>query len=178
MNTRLTIILSLVSLLLCKSLAVSAQQPVLFTVRGALLDSANRKPVAFVTIRALNAGQKLIKETLTKEDGAFLIERLPAGRYTLEFTAVGYPVKDINLTLDPNLPAVYNTGDIYLSTSVKSLEAVKIVARRSLVKQEIDRITYDIQGDPESRGSTMLDMMAKVPLLSMDGQDKILLKGS
>ena len=178
MNTRLIIILSLVSLLLCRALAVSARQPALFTVRGVLLDSASRKPVAFVTIRALNAGQKLIKETLTKEDGAFMIERLPAGKYSLEFTAVGYRVKAVSLTLDPGLPAVYNTGDIFISTVVKSLEEVKVVARKSLVKQEIDRITYDIQGDPESQGSSMLDMMAKVPLLSMDGQDKILLKGS
>ncbi|MGH7238319.1 MAG: TonB-dependent receptor, partial [Candidatus Saccharimonadales bacterium] len=46
------------------------------------------------------------------------------------------------------------------------------------MKQEVDRISYDVQADPESKALTALDMMRKVPLLSVDANDNIKLKGS
>ena len=46
------------------------------------------------------------------------------------------------------------------------------------MKQEVDRISYDVQADPESKALTALDMMRKVPLLTVDAEDNIKLKGS
>ena len=46
------------------------------------------------------------------------------------------------------------------------------------MKQEVDRISYDVQADPDSKALSVLDMMRKVPLLSVDGNDNIQLKGS
>ena len=46
------------------------------------------------------------------------------------------------------------------------------------MKQEVDRISYDVQADPESKALTGLDMMRKVPLLSVDANDNIKLKGN
>jgi len=46
------------------------------------------------------------------------------------------------------------------------------------MKQEVDRINYDVQADPESKAVTALDMMRKVPLLSVDADDNVKLKGS
>lgn len=53
-----------------------------------------------------------------------------------------------------------------------------MTAKTPLIKQEIDRITYDLQADPESKGNSVLQMMRKVPFLSVDGEENILLNGS
>ncbi|HEY9196864.1 MAG TPA: TonB-dependent receptor, partial [Mucilaginibacter sp.] len=69
-------------------------------------------------------------------------------------------------------------GKIYISATSKQLGEVNITAVRPVMKQEVDRLTYDVQADPESKAISALDMMRKVPLLSVDGDDKIRLKGS
>ena len=74
-------------------------------------------------------------------------------------------------------------GDACLSkndsiTWNKELEGVEIKAQKQLIKQEIDRIGYDVQADEESKTHTVLDMLRKVPMVTVDGQDNILVKGN
>ena len=73
-----------------------------------------------------------------------------------------------------------------LSTNVKNdsitwskeLEGVVVKAQKQLIKQEIDRIGYDVQADEESKTQTVMDMLRKVPMVTVDGQDNILVKGN
>ena len=60
----------------------------------------------------------------------------------------------------------------------KELDGVVIKAQKQLIKQEIDRIGYDVQADEESKTQTVLDMLRKVPMVTVDGQDNILVKGN
>ena len=60
----------------------------------------------------------------------------------------------------------------------KELEGVVIKAQKQLIKQEIDRIAYDVQGDEEAKTQTVMDMLRKVPMVTVDGQDNILVKGN
>ena len=72
------------------------------------------------------------------------------------------------------------------STSVKNdsitwnqeLEGVEIKAQRQLIKQEIDRIGYDVQADEESKTLAVMDMLRKVPMVTVDGEDNIKVKGN
>ncbi len=60
----------------------------------------------------------------------------------------------------------------------KELEGVVVKAQKQLIKQEIDRIGYDVQADEESKTQTVMDMLRKVPMVTVDGQDNILVKGN
>ncbi len=59
-----------------------------------------------------------------------------------------------------------------------SLKDVEVVTMRQLVKTLDDRLSYNVQADPEARTSTVLDMLRKVPLVSVDGQDNVRVNGS
>ena len=59
-----------------------------------------------------------------------------------------------------------------------ALGEVEVTAQRLLVKNEVDRLSYDVSADAESRTSTLMDMLKKVPLVSVDAQDDIKVKGS
>jgi ferric enterobactin receptor len=59
-----------------------------------------------------------------------------------------------------------------------SLKEVTITAERPIIRQKADRIIYDLKADPESKGNNMLSMMRKIPYLSLDGDDNLLLKGN
>ena len=48
----------------------------------------------------------------------------------------------------------------------KELEGVVVKAQKQLIKQEIDRIGYDVQADEESKTQTVMDMLRKVPMVT------------
>ncbi len=64
------------------------------------------------------------------------------------------------------------------SKKVNSLKEVTVIADKQLIKQEADRLTYDLQADPQSKVSNVLEMMRKLPFVTVDGQENILLKGN
>ena len=60
----------------------------------------------------------------------------------------------------------------------KELDGVVVKAQRQLIKQDIDRIAYDVQADEDSKTQTVMDMLRKVPMVTVDGQDNIQVKGN
>lgn len=67
---------------------------------------------------------------------------------------------------------------IKADTSSRQLSEVKIKTARSLVRQEIDKLSYDVQGDPERHALNALEIMGKVPMLSIDAGGNITLRGN
>jgi ferric enterobactin receptor len=64
------------------------------------------------------------------------------------------------------------------TTRVNTLKEVTINTSKPVIKQEVDRITYDLQADPQSKVSNVLEMMRKVPFVTVDGNENIMLKGN
>ncbi|HEY4325404.1 MAG TPA: TonB-dependent receptor [Mucilaginibacter sp.] len=159
------------------SVTVLAQTaPSTLTVKGIAIDSATNKPLGYATVVLLDAStQKSVKGGLTKDDGSFELKSVVGKAYQLTIVSVGYKSKAVNVS---GTEADVDVGKIYLSASTNSLKEVAITAVRPIMKREVDRISYDVQADPESKALTGLDMMRKVPLLSVDANDNIKLKGS
>lgn len=65
-----------------------------------------------------------------------------------------------------------------LFAQTTSLKEVSITATKPVIYQKADRIVYDLQADPESKGNSVLSMMHKIPFISLDGSENILLKGN
>ena len=63
------------------------------------------------------------------------------------------------------------------STS-KELDELVVEVKKQTVKAQGDRISYDMQQDKTSRGSTLIDALRKVPLVTVDGEGKITVNGS
>lgn len=64
------------------------------------------------------------------------------------------------------------------TTWQKNLDGVTVVARKPLVKSDIDKLTYDMESDPESKTNTIIEMLRKVPMVTVDGEDNIKVNGS
>ncbi len=60
----------------------------------------------------------------------------------------------------------------------QALDGVTITAQRQLIKQEIDRIGYDVQADEDAKTQMVMDMLRKVPMVTIDGEDNIKVKGN
>lgn len=146
-------------------------------IYGILVDSTNIKPLEFATVNLKASKGGSIKSSLSKIDGSFQFDELSSGEYLITIISLGYKKRMISVRLD-TLGTKGNMGAITISRANKQLQEVVVMADRPIVTQEVDRISYDVQADPDSKIDNVLDMMRKVPLLSVDGEDKIKFKGS
>ncbi len=156
--------------------ALAQNSPQTLTVKGVAIDSVTNKPLGYVTVVLLDAKtQQSVKGGLTKDDGSFELKSVLGKAYLLAIASVGYKSKSLPII---GTNAVVDVGRILLSVLNNQLGEVSITAVKPIMRQEVDRISYDVQADPESKALTALDMMRKVPLLSVDANDNIKLKGN
>ena len=72
----------------------------------------------------------------------------------------------------------FDFGKLTLKQSSVELGEVQVVADKPLVKVEADKLSYNAESDPDTKSSNALDMLKKVPLITVDGEDNVQLKGS
>lgn len=64
-----------------------------------------------------------------------------------------------------------------MKDSTVHLKEVQVRASCPLIKAELDRITYHVADDPDSWNMTLLEMLRKVPMITVEGNDVVKVKG-
>lgn len=60
----------------------------------------------------------------------------------------------------------------------KMIDEVTVVAHRPVVKFTTDKVNYRVKDDPDSKTQTVLEMLRKVPMVTVDGKSNISVNGS
>ena len=159
------------------SLAALAQNTT--TVTGVVLDSLTRvgEPAAIIQFYRLPDLEKAAAFTTTDEEGRFSHTFSMAGDYVLVFDNLGRLVQRRYFTV-PADTEVVDLGEILAQDSAETLKAGTVTAMRPLVKMEVDKMTYNVEDDVDAKTATVLDMLRKVPMVTVDGQDNISVNGS
>lgn len=61
--------------------------------------------------------------------------------------------------------------------SFYELEDLVVVAEKPIVQTDGAKLSYNLDEDPSAKGNTLLDALRKVPMVSVDGEDKIRING-
>lgn len=177
MKNKCAILLGML-LLSCLLPAQNTASP-FFQVKGVVLDSLSRlgEPYATIKIVKKELPDKAVKMLVTDMKGAFQTKVQGTGNFILSITSVGrksivksFTAKEKGVTVD--------LGTLYITDDSKKLGEVEIVAQKPLVKADIDKIAYNVQDDPDSKSNSVLEMLRKVPLVTVDGEDNIKVNGS
>lgn len=149
------------------------------TVKGMVLDSLTRagEPAAILQFYRLPDMEKPVAFTTTDEEGKFSHSFTLAGDYVMVFDNMGRKVQRRNFTV-PAETEVLDLGEILAQDNAEVLKAGQVTAMRPLVKMEVDKMIYNVVDDVDSKTSTVLDMLRKVPMVTVDAQDKITVNGS
>ncbi|WP_183572564.1 TonB-dependent receptor domain-containing protein [Mucilaginibacter sp. X5P1] len=146
-------------------------------VYGIIADSLSKQPLELVTVMLKTEKDSLIKTRVSKAGGKFELENLHLKKYNLVILFAGYEKKIVPVTLTDN-KINSDFGTIYLSKRVNNLKEVEIKGDKLIIQQKADRIIYDMAADPESKVNNVLSMIHKIPYLSVDADDNVLMKGS
>lgn len=141
------------------------------------MDGPLNKPVEFATVALISPQtEKPIGGTTTDEHGNFSITNVAAGTYRILVSFMGYENKTLN-----NI-SVNNTdlalGVITMQADTRTLSEVVVTGEKPLVEDKDDRLVYNADKDLTNAGGTAVDVLKKVPLLTVDPEGNIQLKGS
>ena len=163
--------------MLCLSVMVNAAgQAATFQVKGTVTDSLTGKGISYVTITVQTANS-VVKRLASDASGKFEIALEAPGKYDLVFHSIGYNLHKNEVELAEGKPRI-DLGIIAIAPSVEKIGEVTVATTRPLVRTETDKIIYSIEADPESKTSSAIEMLRKVPMVTVDGEDNIMLKGN
>lgn len=148
------------------------------TITGVLKDSLTQEGEPYATIRAFKAGKtdKPAAMALTADDGAIKLNIKDKGDYTISISSVGKKevIRKVTIGDEPTL----ELGTLYTAAATGQLSGVEVVAAKPIVKMETDRMSYSVKDDADAQTMTVLDMLRKVPMVTVDAQDNIMVNGS
>ncbi|PSR54006.1 TonB-dependent receptor [Adhaeribacter arboris] len=148
-------------------------------ITGTVLDATNQHPVSFATITLNNpASGKALDGALADDKGKFTISNIGGGTYQLVITFIGYQTRTINDVKVSGRDEAVNLGEIKINTSTQTLKEVTIEAQRAMIEEKVDRTVYNAENDQTNRGGDATDVLRKVPMLSVDLEGNVSMRGS
>ena len=155
----------------------TAGQGLTGSLTGTVRDSLSQQPVPYATVVLLSntPGISALTGSTTDENGLFTLLRLAPGTFRLKVSFVGYAshTQAVTVTTAPTtLPL------IPLAPAAQQLGEAVVVGTKPLVDVRPDRLVYNAAQDVGNAGGTATDVLRKIPLLAVDGEGNVTMRGS
>ena len=141
---------------------------------GKVVDSF-KNPIPFCNVLLIdtNSSQNYVGGA-TDENGYFEIETNFSGSIKVKISNVGfqeYLSEKININQNNS---VFELGEISLSDEAFALDDVSVLAKKLPYKREIDRTVISLENEPNTQGSSVLDILERTPGVILDRQNNSL----
>ncbi len=146
-------------------------------IYGSVIDSGTSKPVEFATIALTDASGKTIDGTIADVKGKFSINKVADGNYTITISFIGYQSFTQTAVLEGKKNDI-NLGSVKLAEEATQLKEVVIEAQKDLVEERVDRTIYNAENDATTRGGDATDVLKRVPMLTVDLDGNVSMRGS
>jgi len=147
-------------------------------ISGTVVDSITKKPLDYATVSIFRSGGKApLNGVLTDEKGNFKLDNIAAGSYKLSISFIGYPAKIIDPVTTTSAKLDKNVGTVLLAPSTRNLNEVVVTGQTPVIENKIDKIVFNAEKDVTSAGGNATDVLRKVPLVAVDINGNVSLRG-
>jgi ferric enterobactin receptor len=157
----------LLFILLYAQTKVQGQSKDSIIIAGQVLDSATKVSLPYSKVQ-ITEGSKT-RLVFTDQSGRFNFKA--SYQAQISFLYLGYQTKQYTGLIKSHEMMVK------LSQTAQQLKDVNIKSKRALVKQEVDKIIYDVQSDPQKGLLNGLEALHRAPLVSLGPNDQVELNG-
>jgi iron complex outermembrane receptor protein len=142
---------------------------------GKVIDDKSGQSVPFATVSVFSLKDSLLGGALSSENGAFTVDRLPAGSSKIKISFIGYQAvwQQINF---PGGASVKDVGNIRIKPDPAQLDEIEIEAEKSTLTLGIDRRVYTVDKDLSTRGAMAIDAMKNIPGLLVGPDNSLTLR--
>ena len=145
-------------------------------VQGTIVEAETSAPLARASVAIRNAANVVIAGAIANDKGAFHIQGLRPGTFSMRVTALGFAPKVQQLVIPGETPKV-TLGDIRMARVAVKLGEMAIVEEAATVTVEPDRNTYRAK-DVAPAAQNASDVLENVPAVQVDGEGKVSLRGN
>ena len=147
-------------------------------ISGKVKSINDKSNLEFASVSLFKSNNKdLVEGTITDSKGRFIFKSIVTGNYILKISFIGFESKEIILSTNKFEPNFQN-NNIYLNTDSKLLEEINIKDEKAIYETRIDKIVYNAENDLNDAENDATDVLRKAPLLSVDLEGNVSLRGS
>ncbi len=168
------------SLLSARAQFGGAASTVTGKISGTIIDSITKKPLDYATVSLFRSGGKApITGVLTDEKGSFKLNNLAPGKYKVVLSFIGYPAKTVDPVITTPSKPDNNMGTVVLAPNTKVLKEVVVAGNpaNQVIENRIDKLVYNAEKDLTSVGGNASDILRKVPMVAVDINGNVSLRG-
>jgi outer membrane receptor protein involved in Fe transport len=172
-------ILSVLLVAVASTISVAQTQDGNGKITGVVLDNSNQQPVEFATIALEDpTTKKPVNGTVADEKGKFVIPKVANGTYRVVISFIGYENIVVENVIVTDKKNHIDLGTQKISTSVKQLDEVVVEGQRNMVEEKVDRTVYNAENDVTTKGGDGTDVLRRVPMLTVDADGNVSLRGN
>jgi ferric enterobactin receptor len=146
-------------------------------ISGVVVDVNTKRPIEYASVSIATQG-KVVNGVVTDKKGNFILKGLAGGVYSLSVVFVGYEATTIDSLRITKETGEINLNTILLTQAGASLQSVTVTSKTPLVENKIDRIVYNAANDVTSQGGAAIDILRKVPQVTVDIDGNVELQGN
>jgi hypothetical protein len=167
--------LMLLSILIFTTALLKAQTTDKGAIKGSIIDEQKTSlPYATVVLKKAK-DSSIYRTALSSYKGAFAFTGIKAGNYFIEISMIGFEkfIKP-DVTVDDTET---DLGVLTLKKATNMLAGVTIKAEVPLIERQIDKTVVNVENSITSEGSTVLEVMQKLPGVQVSPDGQISLNG-
>ncbi|HCY90482.1 MAG TPA: hypothetical protein DHV17_09515 [Chitinophagaceae bacterium] len=136
-----------------------------------------KKPVPYATLHLVRSTDSAsMGISMSNEQGICTFQISMLKDVHLEISSAGYAKQVLNLSYEHG-SRQRDTITIVLKKQVASLSGVTVLAKKPFIEYKTDRITMNVQQNLTTAGLTVLELLERVPGLSVDKDGNIIMQG-
>ena len=164
---------SLLLMITALSTSAIAQNTTSYTLEGRVVEASTDNPIGYATVALLRADSTVVTAAAADAVGDFKLSTKEAGTYTLQISSVGYTTLNRSVEIVEERTKL---GKVALEQGVDIKEVV-VAVQKPLIVADDEKLAYSVEDDPDAATSQLVDIMRKVPQLSVDAEGNVLLNG-
>ncbi|TCD07083.1 TonB-dependent receptor [Pedobacter frigidisoli] len=143
-------------------------------ILGLVTDENSKLISATIILKDLK-DSTISKKTFSNDQGKFGFKNLSIGKYLIEVTAVGYSPKSEKFEINHNQLSI--NKNIILASDSKNLGSVSVSIKKPLIERFADKTVMNVESSIVATGNTALEVLAKIPGVSVNQDGVISVKG-
>jgi outer membrane receptor protein involved in Fe transport len=148
-----------------------------YSVSGTLIDSINIQPLEYASVAIYKAiDNSVVTGAVTNAKGAFIINNLPKGKFSIKFSFVGYRTKTTNIEI--NNVSVNLLQPILMNSASLSLGEVQVIGKQNEKQINVEKTKINVPQNISAVSGNITDVLRSQSSITIDANDNIFLRGS
>lgn len=148
------------------------------TVSGIVLEAKTGKSISRASVQLMRMGDSAKQYAMAADkDGNFSFSKLGLGYYRLTIQSIGFSKLQIDSIVLRADRTDINLGEMMMHELSSSLNEVIVYAEKPLIENRDGKISYNVSESPLGNGSNASELLKNMPLVNVNSDGTILLRG-